>query len=173
MRPVVSSPLASQENTIIGNTVLYGATAGRLFAAGQAGERFAVRNSGADVVVEGCGANGCEYMTGGTAVVLGRVGANFGAGMTGGMAFVYDPEGRFPIRANPENITWRRLGAAHWEATLLALVEAHAAATDSKWARGLLDEWPRVREHFWQVVPKEMLTRLPHPLEDAALQAAE
>ena len=90
VRPVVSSPLASQDNTIIGNTVLYGATAGSLFAAGQAGERFAVRNSGATVVVEGCGANGCEYMTGGTAVVLGPVGANFGAGMTGGMAFVYD-----------------------------------------------------------------------------------
>ncbi|WP_163468176.1 hypothetical protein, partial [Klebsiella michiganensis] len=79
----------------------YGATSGRLFAAGQAGERFAVRNSGAEVVVEGCGANGCEYMTGGIAVLLGEVGMNFGAGMTGGMAFVHDPDGSFAQRANP------------------------------------------------------------------------
>ena len=81
----------AETNTIIGNTVLYGATAGKLFAAGQAGERFAVRNSGAEAVVEGCGSNGCEYMTGGIAVILGAVGDNFAAGMTGGMAFVYDP----------------------------------------------------------------------------------
>ncbi|MFQ5785788.1 MAG: glutamate synthase large subunit, partial [Alphaproteobacteria bacterium] len=91
VRPTVSSPLVGHQNTIIGNTVLYGATAGKLFAAGQAGERFAVRNSGALAVVEGCGSNGCEYMTGGGAVVLGAVGDNFAAGMTGGMAFVYDP----------------------------------------------------------------------------------
>jgi glutamate synthase (NADPH/NADH) large chain len=88
VRPAPSSLLRSNENTIIGNTVLYGATAGTLFAAGQAGERFAVRNSGADAVVEGCGSNGCEYMTGGTVVILGAVGDNFGAGFTGGMAFV-------------------------------------------------------------------------------------
>ena len=86
------SPLVAAENTIIGNTVLYGATDGYLFAAGRAGERFAVRNSGAKVVVEGCGSNGCEYMTGGIAVILGTIGANFGAGMTGGMAYLYDPE---------------------------------------------------------------------------------
>src|SRR3546814_13646146 len=87
---MVSSPLESQENTIIGNTVLYGATSGTLFAAGQARERFAVRNSGAQVVVEGCGAYGCEYMTRGTAVSLGRTGSNFGAGLTGRNAFVLD-----------------------------------------------------------------------------------
>ncbi|NVL03935.1 glutamate synthase large subunit, partial [Ruegeria pomeroyi] len=85
------SPLKADENTIIGNTVLYGATDGHLFAAGRAGERFAVRNSGAKVVIEGCGTNGCEYMTGGVAVILGGIGANFGAGMTGGMAYLYDP----------------------------------------------------------------------------------
>lgn len=167
VRPAVSSPLASQKNTIIGNTVLYGATSGRLFAAGQAGERFAVRNSGATVVVEGCGANGCEYMTGGTAVVLGEVGANFGAGMTGGMAFIYDPEERFPRRANPENIVWQRLASAHWEGVLRGLVEEHAARTDSKWSKGLLEDWDRVAGHFWQVCPKEMLTRLAHPLDDS------
>ncbi|RDE06153.1 glutamate synthase large subunit [Sphingomonas aracearum] len=174
VRPVVSSPLASNENTIVGNTVLYGATSGTLFAAGQAGERFAVRNSGANVVVEGCGANGLEYMTGGTAVVLGPVGANFGAGMTGGMAFVYDADGSFARRANPESIQWQRLSSMHWEAVLLNLVRAHHAATDSKWSGGLLDDWGRAVEHFWQVVPKEMVSRLPHPLDDREeLVAAE
>jgi glutamate synthase (NADPH/NADH) large chain len=174
LRPAVSSPLASQENTIIGNTVLYGATAGTLLAAGQAGERFAVRNSGATVVVEGCGANGCEYMTGGVAVVLGEVGANFGAGMTGGMAFVYDPRGTFVRRANPESITWQRIASRHWDAVLRNLVAAHAKATDSRWSKGLLDDWDRSVGHFWQVVPKEMLGRLPHPLDDAeVMEAAE
>src|SRR3546814_4038597 len=103
---MVSSPLESQNNTIIGNTVLDGATSGRLFAAGQAGERFAVRNSGATVVVEGCGANGCEYMTGGTAVILGRVGDNFGAGLTGGLAFIYDSAGDFERRVQSDGIGW-------------------------------------------------------------------
>src|SRR5579859_5303741 len=100
VRPAVSSPLRTEANTIIGNTVLYGATAGQLFAAGQAGERFAVRNSGAEVVVEGCGANGCEYMTGGPVVILGTVGANFAAGMTCGMAFVHDHDELFRLRLN-------------------------------------------------------------------------
>ncbi|WP_342250432.1 glutamate synthase large subunit [Sphingomonas sp. OTU376] len=171
VRPLVSSPVESWKNTIIGNTVLYGATSGTLFAAGQAGERFAVRNSGAEVVVEGCGANGCEYMTGGTAVLLGDVGMNFGAGMTGGMAFVYDPDDSFASRANPESIIWQRLSSAHWEARLRALVEAHVAATDSKWAAGLLEDWDRVLGSFWQVVPKEMLTRLPVPLNDDTAEA--
>ncbi|WP_439571424.1 glutamate synthase large subunit [Sphingomonas sp.] len=172
VRPLVSSPLASQDNTIIGNTVLYGATSGRLFAAGQAGERFAVRNSGAQVVVEGCGANGCEYMTGGVAVVLGEVGANFGAGMTGGMAFIYDESGTFDARANGESIVWQRLSSLHWEAVLKNLVTDHAEATDSKWSLGLIEDWDRVRGHFWQVVPKEMLTRLAHPLDDSVEMVA-
>lgn len=166
VRPMVSSPLASQENTILGNTVLYGATSGELYAAGQAGERFAVRNSGVKVVVEGCGANGCEYMTGGIAVVLGPVGTNFGAGMTGGMAFVYDPEGKFPERANGESLTWHRLASAHWEGVLKDLIAAHAEATDSKWSNGLLDDWDRTLGAFWQVVPREMLERLEAPIDD-------
>ncbi len=171
VRPLVSSPVESWKNTIIGNTVLYGATSGKLFAAGQAGERFAVRNSGAEVVVEGCGANGCEYMTGGTAVLLGDVGMNFGAGMTGGMAFVYDPDDSFAARANPESIVWQRLSSAHWEAKLRGMVEAHVEATDSKWAAGLLEDWDRAIGSFWQVVPKEMLTRLPVPLNDDTAEA--
>ncbi|MFL9840523.1 glutamate synthase large subunit [Sphingomonas sp. ST-64] len=172
VRPLVSSPLASQDNTIIGNTVLYGATSGRLFAAGQAGERFAVRNSGAQVVVEGCGANGCEYMTGGVAVVLGQVGANFGAGMTGGMAFIYDESGTFESRANGDSIVWQRLSSMHWEAVLKNLVADHHAATDSKWSGGLIEDWERVRGKFWQIVPKEMLTRLAHPLDDSVEMVA-
>ena len=173
VRPAVSSPLASQDNTILGNTVLYGATSGKLFAAGQAGERFAVRNSGATVVVEGCGANGCEYMTGGVAVVLGAVGQNFGAGMTGGMAFVYDLDRSFERRANPESIVWQRIATAHWQSVLHALVRDHAKATDSKWSNALLADWDRAIARFWQVVPREMLTRLPQPLDEPILEAAE
>jgi len=172
VRPMASSKLATQDNTIIGNTVLYGATAGQLFAAGQAGERFAVRNSGADTVVEGCGANGCEYMTGGIAVILGRVGSNFGAGMTGGMAFVYDRKGQFESKANPESIVWRRLESKYWEDRLIDLISAHAYATGSKWASDILTNWDHSRNLFWQICPKEMLDRLEHPLAEDA-QAAE
>jgi glutamate synthase (NADPH) large chain len=171
VRPMTSSPLIAQQNTIIGNTVLYGATAGKLFAAGQAGERFGVRNSGAAVVVEGCGSNGCEYMTGGTAAILGAVGDNFAAGMTGGMAFVYDPAGEFPVRVNGETVVWQRLGAAYWESVLKALVEEHARETQSRFAQALLADWQREVRHFWQVVPKEMLARLPEPLTSAPARA--
>jgi glutamate synthase (NADPH) large chain len=166
VRPLPSSPLATQANVIIGNTVLYGATAGRLFAAGQAGERFAVRNSGADVVVEGCGANGCEYMTGGTAVVLGHVGDNFAAGMTGGMAFVYDEAGQFPSYVNPDQVIWQRLDSNFWEAHLRALIAEHVSETQSRFARRLINDWALERDRFWQVVPKEMLGRLAQPLSD-------
>ena len=174
VRPMVSSTLVARDNTIIGNTVLYGATSGRLFAAGRAGERFAVRNSGATVVVEGCGANGCEYMTGGVAVILGKVGDNFGAGMTGGMAFVHDPDATFARKINPDSIVLNRIASAHWDAVLRALIEEHEAETGSKWAAELLLDWERARGDFWQVCPKEMLTRLSHPLSDArVMEAAE
>ena len=143
--------------------MLYGATAGTLLAAGQAGERFAVRNSGAMVVVEGCGANGCEYMTGGTAVILGPVGSNFGAGMTGGMAFILDTDGSFEGRANGESIVWQRIASSHWEGVLKELVEDHARATGSKWSAEVLADWDRWRDQFWQVCPKEMLSRLTLP----------
>ena len=107
IKPSEKSKLIAEDNTIIGNTVLYGATSGTLFASGQAGERFAVRNSGSFAVVEGCGAHGCEYMTGGTAIILGEVGDNFGAGMTGGMAFVYDEKNEFEKFVNPTSIIWQ------------------------------------------------------------------
>ena len=174
VRPMVSSMLVARDNTIIGNTVLYGATSGRLFAAGRAGERFAVRNSGATVVVEGCGANGCEYMTGGVAVILGPTGDNFGAGMTGGMAFVHDAAGDFARRINPESIVLNRIASAHWDGVLRRLVEEHARETDSAFAAELLMDWDRARGDFWQVCPKEMLGRLTYPLDNAlVLEAAE
>jgi glutamate synthase (NADPH) large chain len=172
LKPAKAAPKGARD-VIIGNTVLYGATSGQLFAAGEAGERFAVRNSGAEVVVEGCGANGCEYMTGGTAVILGPVGDNFGAGMTGGMAFVYDPQERFAKMANPDTIVWRRIGAAHWEERLRDVVERHISHTDSPLARDLLANWAETLSHIWQVVPKEMLNRLAHPLDEGATVAAE
>jgi len=166
VRPAPSSLLVSQSNTIIGNTVLYGATAGELFAAGQAGERFAVRNSGATAVIEGCGSNCCEYMTGGTVVVLGTVGDNFGAGFTGGMAFVYDPDDMFAHRVNPDTLTWQRVASRHWDGVLRGLVERHAAETSSKYAAMMLHDWEREAPRFWQVVPKEYVKYLPQPLTD-------
>ncbi|HEX3499034.1 MAG TPA: glutamate synthase large subunit, partial [Stellaceae bacterium] len=171
VRPMTSSPLVANENTIIGNTVLYGATAGKLFAAGQAGERFAVRNSGAHVVVEGCGSNGCEYMTGGIAVILGKVGANFAAGMHGGTAFVYDADDSFATVVNPDTVIWQRVAAPHWDAVLMDLVAEHALVTQSRFAEQLLLDWARELPRFWQVVPKEMLARLPHPLSEEARAA--
>ena len=172
VRQPPSSTLRSNENTIIGNTVLYGATSGYLFAAGQAGERFAVRNSGAIAVVEGCGSNGCEYMTGGTAVILGPVGDNFAAGMTGGMAFVYDPEQVLEARINPEHVLWQRIAHPHWEEVVRNLVTVHVAETNSRFAASLLNDWERERGRFWQVVPKDYVRYLPVPLTAGPALAA-
>jgi len=173
VRPLAAARFAAHENTIIGNTVLYGATAGKLFAAGQAGERFAVRNSGATAVIEGCGSNGCEYMTGGLAVILGAVGDNFAAGMTGGMAFVYDADDRFEAHVNPDSVIWRRVTTPHWERVLRESVEEHARETGSHYAATMLSNWDQELPRFWQVCPKEMLTRLAHPIEAVSAIAAE
>src|SRR5690606_30706292 len=159
IRPMTSSPLVTNRNTIIGNTVLYGATAGKLFAAGQAGERFAVRNSGANAVVEGCGSDGCEYMTGGTVVILGPVGDNVAAGMTGGMAFVYDADDGFRHRVNDESVIYQRVETEHYDELLRALIARHVEETQSQFAAQLLNDWPLVRGRFWQVVPKELVDR--------------
>lgn len=166
VRPSNRASFNSNANTIIGNTVLYGATTGKLFAAGQAGERFAVRNSGATVVIEGCGANGCEYMTGGTAVILGSVGDNFGAGMTGGMAFILDEDGSFEEHVNAETVLYNRLSSSHWEGFLKTMIEEHVKETHSRWAATVLSNWEAKKGSFWQVVPKEMIDRLPHPVSD-------
>ena len=173
VRPPMGSPLKASENTIIGNTVLYGATDGYLFAAGRAGERFAVRNSGAKVVIEGCGSNGCEYMTGGIAVILGSIGPNFGAGMTGGMAYLYDPQGSAEDFINLESLVTCGLGHAHWEGQLKGLIERHVKETGSVKGAEILSNWEAERVNFLQVCPREMLVHLPHPLsiEDKARPA--
>jgi glutamate synthase (NADPH/NADH) large chain len=164
VRPPMMSPLVAADNTIIGNTVLYGATDGYLFAAGRAGERFAVRNSGAKVVVEGCGSNGCEYMTGGVAVILGDIGANFGAGMTGGMAYLYDPEGKAQALMNHESIVTCPVTVDHWIGQLKGLIERHVEETMSRKGQDILQHWDIELGNFVQVCPKEMLDKISHPL---------
>jgi glutamate synthase (NADPH/NADH) large chain len=162
LRPPASAPFKAGENTIIGNTCLYGATSGKLFAAGQAGVRFAVRNSGAEAVVEGCGANGCEYMTGGNVAILGAVGDNFGAGMTGGLAFIWDPEQRFEHVANPDAIDWYPLAymeEKHRERFKLML-ELHVERTGSMRAADLLKEWDQTLSVTLMVVPKEVADKI-------------
>ena len=173
VRPPMSSPLVASENTIIGNTVLYGATDGFLFAAGRAGERFAVRNSGASVVIEGCGTNGCEYMTGGVAVILGSIGANFGAGMTGGMAYIYDPKGETADLINMETLVTSAVTVPHWMSQLKALVQRHLTETGSRKAADILQHWDIEKSNFVQICPTEMLVHLPAPLsiEQAAIPA--
>ncbi|HRK70067.1 MAG TPA: glutamate synthase large subunit [Micropepsaceae bacterium] len=171
VRPMTSSRLETEKNTIIGNTVLYGATAGKLFAAGQAGERFGVRNSGALAVVEGCGANGCEYMTGGMAVILGDVGDNFAAGMTGGMAFVYDAHNRFEVRVNQDSVVFQRVASSHWANELRSAIAEHAAETGSRHSARILAAFDAEIGKFWQICPKEMVARLAHPLSDRAMAA--
>ena len=158
------SNLISNENTIIGNTVLYGATSGKLFAAGQAGERFAVRNSGATAVIEGCDSNGCEYMTGGDIIILGDVGDNFAAGMTGGMAFVYDLNQNFDKKVNPESVIWQKPETEFWKNYLKNLIEEHVKETNSIYAKKILDNFDVELGKFFQVCPKEMLDKLENPI---------
>jgi len=158
------SNLISNQNTIIGNTVLYGATSGNLFASGKAGERFAVRNSGATTVIEGCDSNGCEYMTGGVAVILGQVGDNFAAGMTGGMAFIYDEKNEFEKKVNPETVVWQRLETEYWKNLLKNLVQKHFKETKSKIAEKIISDYKNEINYFYQVCPKEMLDKLDNPI---------
>ena len=158
------SNLISQENTIIGNTVLYGATSGKLFAAGQAGDRFAVRNSGAISVIEGCDSNGCEYMTGGTVVILGNVGDNFAAGMTGGMAFIYDKSKEFDKKVNPESVIWQSVETEYWKNVLKKLVLEHSKETNSSLSKNLIANFDDEINNFIQVCPKEMINKLENPI---------
>jgi len=158
------SNLISNENTIIGNTVLYGATSGKLFAAGQAGDRFAVRNSGATTVIEGCDSNGCEYMTGGTAVILGDVGDNFAAGMTGGMAFIYDKSKEFEKKVNPDSVVWQNVETEYWSKFLKELVLEHSNETGSSLSKKIIDDFENELKNFVQVCPKEMLDKLKNPI---------
>ena len=177
VKPAAPFRGAPEENIIVGNTVLYGAIAGECYFRGVAGERFAVRNSGATAVVEGVGDHGCEYMTGGTVVVLGQTGRNFAAGMSGGVAFVLDEAGGFEKRCNlsmvalepvPEEeaasetgeveshgkVDVRHLGRADDE-LLRSLIEKHAQYTGSERARHILSNWDRYRCKFVKVMPNE------------------
>lgn len=155
--PPKNARFAAHETSIIGNTCMYGATGGKLFAAGQAGERFGVRNSGATAVIEGAGDHCCEYMTGGQVVVLGEAGYNFGAGMTGGVAFVLDLEDNFPHRYNRELVEIRKLFGQvneEYRVHLHALIEEHVRATGSAWGKEILKSFDRYISHFWLVKPK-------------------
>ncbi|MDE1170496.1 MAG: glutamate synthase large subunit [Verrucomicrobium sp.] len=168
LKPHSRHGFAPHENSICGNTVLYGATGGLLFANGRAGERFAVRNSGATAVVEGIGDHGCEYMTRGTVVVLGPTGKNFGAGMSGGVAYVWDPAGAFETLYNPAIVGIERLEKGGEADALRALVERHQKATGSTHAAGLLAEWEAARAAFWKVVPHPTVsTAAPVPAKAA------
>ena len=164
VKPPVKSNLVSNENTIIGNTVLYGATSGKLFASGQSGERFAVRNSGAQSVIEGCDSNGCEYMTGGIVVILGKVGDNFAAGMTGGMAFIYDPNQEFENYVNPNSVIWQTPETEYWKNYLKNLIIEHFQETDSKLSDKILKNYNNEIKNFRQVCPKEMINKLKNPI---------
>jgi glutamate synthase (NADPH/NADH) large chain len=164
IKPPLDNNLIAKDNTIIGNTVLYGATSGKLFAAGQSGERFAVRNSGAEAVVEGCDSNGCEYMTGGTVVILGKVGDNFGAGMTGGMAFVYDPSDEFEKYVNPESVVWQKIENKYWIEYLKDMIVQHYEETNSSLAKRILDNFELEKNNFKQICPIEMLDKLKYPI---------
>jgi glutamate synthase (NADPH) large chain len=157
VKPPKSARYDTREAAIIGNTCLYGATGGALYAAGTAGERFAVRNSGAHAVIEGCGDHGCEYMTGGVVVVLGRTGVNFGAGMTGGFAYVLDEKRNFVDRYNHELIDIHRVVSESMEAHehyLRTCIADYAKVTGSKWAQQILSDWADYVGKFWLVKPK-------------------
>jgi len=154
IRPPDESPFAWHKNVIIGNTCLYGATGGILYAGGRAGERFAVRNSGAMAVVEGLGDHGCEYMTGGVVLVLGETGRNFGAGMTGGRAYVLDRDRVFEKRVNLELVELHRLEGDEDVNNVRALLERHFVATKSNLALEILTDWEDYQELFWMVVPR-------------------
>ena len=195
VRPNAGFTGATASNTIAGNTVLYGATEGEAYFAGVAGERFAVRNSGATTVVEGVGDHGCEYMTGGTVVVLGMTGRNFAAGMSGGVAYVLDAEGTFESRCNMAQVALepveeeiaarkgsdagdeleshgkvdvRHLGLAD-EVLLKGLIEKHASYTGSMHARRILEDWANSRARFVKVMPNEYR----RALTEMAAQKAE
>ncbi|MDW8351875.1 MAG: glutamate synthase-related protein, partial [Anaerolineae bacterium] len=160
IRPFPEVTYVWADNHILGNTALYGATGGALFAAGRAGERFAVRNSGACGVVEGVGEHACEYMTGGVVVVLGTTGRNFAAGMTGGMAFVYDPDGTFVNRCNTELVDVDRLTHPGMKKLVKSLLRRHYELTNSPRARELLTNWEEASLSFRRVLPKDRVAEI-------------
>jgi glutamate synthase domain-containing protein 2/glutamate synthase domain-containing protein 3 len=161
IRPAAGTA-AGQENVLVGNTVLYGATGGSLFVAGRAGERFGVRNSGARAVVEGVGDHACEYMTQGVVVVLGETGRNFASGMSNGVAYVLDEFGEFARRVQDSTVGIERLTGGIDEELLLALVERHVHSTGSQRAQAVLSRWTHFRPRFWKVAPRVALAEETH-----------
>jgi glutamate synthase (ferredoxin) len=153
IKPYHGTSFDTSNNAIVGNTCLYGATGGYLYANGRAGERFAVRNSRATAVIEGTGDHCCEYMTGGVIIVLGSVGRNVGAGMTGGLGYFLDEDGSFPAKVNPESVALQRVQTTAGEKQLKDLVTAHADKTGSQKAKTILDNWSEYLPKFWQLVP--------------------
>lgn len=172
VKPSPKATFVAEDNIIAGNTAFYGATGGEAYVRGIAGERFAVRNSGANVVVEGVGDHGCEYMTGGRVVVLGGTGRNFAAGMSGGVAYVYDPEGNFLDRCNLEMVLLERVEEAEEAEELHSLISRHVEYTDSAVGRKVLDNWNESLNAFVRVIPKDykrMLEQI-RKVQDQGLQ---
>jgi glutamate synthase (ferredoxin) len=161
VHPHAKSNLVAQDNIIIGNVALYGATGGEAYFRGIGGERFAVRNSGAKTVIEGVGDHGCEYMTGGVVAILGATGRNFGAGMSGGVAFVHDPENKLKSRCNMEMILLEPLSTAD-QSTLKTLIDNHAKYTNSQVAIDMQENWSSAVNHFIKVMPKDYKRVLEH-----------
>jgi glutamate synthase (NADPH/NADH) large chain len=153
--PLTRSNFEAENNTIAGNTLLYGATSGEVYINGRAGERFAVRNSGAIAVVEGAGDHCCEYMTGGRVVVLGETGRNFAAGMSGGVAYVWNKNGDFDYYCNMEMVELSLIEEASYRKELHELIRKHHFHTGSKLAHTMLNDWNRYIDEFIQVVPIE------------------
>ena len=155
IRPLANAQFPAKDNVIIGNVALYGATSGKAFICGVAGERFCVRNSGAVAVVEGCGDHGCEYMTGGRVVILGKTGKNFAAGMSGGIAYVLDTDHDLYLRLNKQMVSISAVTERHDAAELRALIEAHVAETDSAFGREILEHFPEYLPKFKKIIPND------------------
>jgi glutamate synthase domain-containing protein 3 len=165
--PPKVSTFVPEENIIAGNVVLYGATSGELYLRGIAGERFCVRNSGASAVVEGVGDHGCEYMTGGRAVILGTTGRNFAAGMSGGIVYVLDEEGAFPPLVNMEMVSLEDLSDPQDEETVLRLIRRHVEYTGSTRGQRVLDNWKTMKNKFVKVMPNDYKLALKKMAEEA------
>jgi glutamate synthase domain-containing protein 2/glutamate synthase domain-containing protein 1/glutamate synthase domain-containing protein 3 len=172
VKPPTDRKYIAHENSIVGNTCLYGATGGEFFAAGRAGERFCVRNSGVTAVIEGVGDHGSEYMTGGVLLVLGSTGKNFGAGMTGGVAYVLDLDDSFTLNLNPELVTLERLEAESDIVTVKKLIYKHLERTESDRAKEILGDWHRYESRFWKIRPTYIPTA-PKPAMVPASAAEE
>jgi len=164
----LGSDFVAEENVVVGNVALYGATSGTAYFRGKGGERFCVRNSGALAVVEGIGDHGCEYMTGGRVVCLGETGINFAAGMSGGVAYIYDPHGAFPPRCNMEMVALEQVESAEEEAELRSYVTDHHAKTGSAVAASVLEQWETSRGAFVKVMPHDYKRVLKEMAEEAA-----